>query len=388
MADVTTARPDTAADAAIAETEAESSGQAALRIATQPPAPVDWSRAASRLDPYLQLHDGFGLEAWASHLLPPSKYAGPLRWLVARDASGGLIAALPLVRLRRLGNALRILGGYYWPYRGVPAVRGHPLLPQAMAGLVTRLGSPLATWLGVRLGPVRVGDETIVLLLDTMKQQGWRIGIAPAGRTFHLPLPATIEDFDRTRRPLIRKVEYYKRRMAKDGAVSIRSHEVTSANCDALCRVLSQIERASWLGGSGDLKFSTAADLAFWRQMCARNDASSGLVAHILYLNDVPISFSFNIDSHDRRMILANLYADATKALSPGWILAHHVIRDAIERGLALIDWGTGDPGYKSKWGAVPADQLIDVMATPPGPVGWASSRVFRRRYDFSAANV
>jgi hypothetical protein len=361
---------------------------AALRIATQPPTPGDWKRLAPRLDPHLQLHGGLGLEAWGRHLLPPSQYAGPLRWLVARDSSDGVIAALPLVHLRRLGSALRVLGGYYWPYRGVPAARGHPLLPQAMVGLVDRLRAPFAPRLGVRLGPVRVGDETIALLLATMKQRGWRIGIQPMGRTFHLPLPASSDEFDRARKPLLRKVEYYKRRIAKDGTVSIRTHAMTSANCNALCRVLGQIERDSWLGASGDLKFAPAADQAFWCQLCAPGDTAPRLLAHILYLNDVPISFSFNIDSHDRRMILANLYIDTAKALSPGWILAHHVIRDAIERGLAMIDWGTGDSGYKGKWGALPADQLVDIMAVPPGLVGWASRLVFRRRYDFGRAST
>jgi CelD/BcsL family acetyltransferase involved in cellulose biosynthesis len=361
---------------------------AAFRIATQPPTPEDWQRLAPRLDPHLQLHGGLDLEAWGRHLLPPSQYAGPLLWLVARDSSDGVIAALPLVRLRGLGSALLVLGGYYWPYRGVPAARGHPLLPQAMAVLVDRLRAPFAPRLGVRLGPVRVGDETIALLLTTMKQRGWRIGVQPMGRTFHLPLPATSAEFDRARKSLLRRIEYYKRRIAKDGTVSIRTHAMTSANCDALCRILGQIERESWLGASGDLHFATAADLAFWRQLCTQSDTASRLVAHILYLNDVPISFSFNIDSHDRRMILANLYADTAKGLSPGWILAHHVIRDAIDRGLAMIDWGTGDSGYKGKWGALPADQLVDVMATPPGLVGWASSLAFRRRYDFDRTST
>jgi CelD/BcsL family acetyltransferase involved in cellulose biosynthesis len=353
-----------------------------VRVETTAPTAADWAELASRIPPDLPLHLGPGLEAWTQHLLP-SRLAGPLRWFVAREASGALIAVLPLIGLRWLGGTVLVLGGCFWPYRGFPAVREHPLLPRAIDGLVSRLSLGLLPRLGVRLGPVRAEDVATRLLLQSLARHGWRIAQQRAGRTFHLRLPATTEQFDAVDTPFRREIDYYTRRIAKAGRVTIRSEQLTRANCATLCRVLGQIERDSWLAVHGDLKFVTPADLAFWQRVCEADGSAEQMIAHILYLDDAPISFSFNIDSRDRRLILANLYAEKVKALSPGWVLARHVLRDAIERRITVIDWGVGDSGYKAKWGATPADPLVEITALAPNVLGWASSLVLRRHLDF-----
>ena len=102
------------------------------------------------------------------------------------------------------------------------------------------------------------------------------------------------------------------------------------------------------------------------------------LLMWVLYFNNEPVSHCFGLDAGDHRYIIANSYAERAAKHSTGTILVRYMIQDAIDRGLTTINYGQGDSGYKTRWGAKPARQLVDWLALRPGTVGWALSRLSR----------
>jgi CelD/BcsL family acetyltransferase involved in cellulose biosynthesis len=77
--------------------------------------------------------------------------------------------------------------------------------------------------------------------------------------------------------------------------------------------------------------------------------------------------------------IVANGYDEAWKASSPGSLLSLDIFRDAIGRGLRLVDWGQGDSGYKQRWGARPGARMMDLILFRPGLVGAIGCKILKK---------
>jgi hypothetical protein len=102
--------------------------------------------------------------------------------------------------------------------------------------------------------------------------------------------------------------------------------------------------------------------------------------------NGEPVSFCFCLDCGDVRYILANNYAESVRRYSTGSVLYKHVFRQSVESGtVRRVNIGLGDPGYKSRWGAQPAFDLVDWIAFRPGPRGAALDLAWRLRKAFGA---
>jgi CelD/BcsL family acetyltransferase involved in cellulose biosynthesis len=80
---------------------------------------------------------------------------------------------------------------------------------------------------------------------------------------------------------------------------------------------------------------------------------------------------SAHIETADMIYIIANSYDEKWKAFSRGSILSFEILTDGCRRGKTRIDWGQGDSGYKSRWGArCGTKSLIQVMFFRPGLLG------------------
>jgi CelD/BcsL family acetyltransferase involved in cellulose biosynthesis len=77
--------------------------------------------------------------------------------------------------------------------------------------------------------------------------------------------------------------------------------------------------------------------------------------------------------------IVANGYDEALKASNPGSLLSLDIFRDAIARGMRLVDWGQGDSGYKQRWGAQPGARMVDMILFRPGLVGALGHRLLKK---------
>ena len=113
------------------------------------------------------------------------------------------------------------------------------------------------------------------------------------------------------------------------------------------------------------------------------------IVVWILFCGSRPISFSLNLENGSIKHIIANSYDEQFRDHSPGHIMAYHVLKDAIERDVRMIEWGQGDSGYKQRWHARRGSMILDIVAFPPGLKGRLLERFFEGREGFTfRANI
>ncbi|MGH7085720.1 MAG: GNAT family N-acetyltransferase, partial [Acetobacteraceae bacterium] len=205
-------------------------------------------------------------------------------------------------------------------------------------------------------------------LIAALRRNGWDVGTLPAGHAFAVALPDTVPQFERINAGLVRRINYYERRLHRAGKPDIvRYGGSGGSDWELILSRVAAIEQNSWVAkNNGTMLFAIPTARRFWDKVLSDEFLSSCVTIWLLYLDGHPVSFSCGLDIGSVKFILANLYDEAFKTYSCGSVLTRHVLTGAIEGGQRRVDWGKGDSGYKQLWHAEPAHALTDVVALPP----------------------
>jgi hypothetical protein len=332
-----------------------------------------WRGLRRQMSPDLAFLCGGWIGAWAENYLPYQRWRGPCRYLCVRDNKDRLLAVLPLARMRFGPVEFAACGGYYFPYRGMSLGVPIDASSTVCATLADTLTNHRSWQLGLRIGPVPDRGGSTRLLCSALRQRGWRVGTRPLGSCFILELPQSVAEFSYTAGGMIKRADYYARRMARAGQFEVNQFQVHDAGQwrSLICDV-ARVERNSWPAQTpdGHLLFATEADRRFWTGVVEDEFFASALAVWLIRLDGEPASFAVTLDAGETKFVLANLYDERFKDHRTGNILARNVITRAIEQGRKVLDWGLGDSGYKRLWGARPGRHIYDVLALPPGPIG------------------
>lgn len=348
---------------------------------TTSPPEIGWQSLVGRIAPESGFLNSAWFDAWGRHLLPYDSWRGPLRYLTASGSDGQLQAVVALATQRQYGVAVASLGGLYWPFRSPLIARAHvEETCEALAMAFTRERRLAA----LRYGPVPDTDEAIALLNAALASRGWRLHQSGLGTTYCVELPATWIELERQLGKSLRtNIEYYERKLGREGTLEIRRFRGSADPGWSTAIVdLASVERKSWqFREGGRLRFHGERNAAFWSSLLVNGQFGEVATAWVMYFNGEPVSFCFCLDCGAMRYILANNYALSMHRYSTGSVLYKHVFRDAIEAcGIRRINIGLGDSGYKSRWGARPAFELVDWIAFRPGLLGGALDLVWRLR--------
>lgn len=333
------------------------------------------------LDDEVGLVDAHILRAWAHAFLPARGWHGPVRSIAARAATGAVVgfAAFAWQRLGRFD--LLSLGGYYWPWRGI--VLGQAELPKdsiadALAAHLTDLSPPLA----MRLGPLSTEDANTAAFVAAMQRQGWRGIRRDVGEAHQLNIPASPEALNAgVSASLLKNLSYLRRRLDKQaGPVRTVRHVLQGEGVQVLLSRVAQVEERTWVAArGGDTKFIGEANAKFWAALACAPARAAQVVIWLLSCGGKDVAFSAHIETKQNVWIIANGFDEAWKAHSPGSLLTQDVFSDAIAHGKRRVDWGQGDSGYKSRWGALPSAKVFDVILLRPGAIGAALGWIARR---------
>ena len=355
--------------------------QIATDVLSRPPPEAAWRALASAMPPGYRFLGAAWFSAWAEHLLPYETWRGPLRYVVAAQADGTLSGAIPLATQSQFGFPVASLGGLYWPFRAPLIVEaGTEATCEALAAALTRSRLPVA----LRYGPVPGDDSGIAALTASLASRGWRLHRTRVGITYAVDLPGTWVDLERRiGKGLRTDIHYCERKLAREGTLEIRC--IAGAGTPGWRTAIDDmgaIERRSWqFRERGNLRFHGERNAAFWTRLLVDGGFGEIAVAWLMRFNGEPVSFCFCLDCGDVRYILANNYAESVRRYSTGSVLYKHVFRQAVESGtVRRVNIGLGDPGYKSRWGAQPAFDLVDWIAFRPGPRGTALDLAWRLR--------
>lgn len=304
-------------------------------------------------------------------------YGGHPHTLVVEEA-GAPVLALPFVGTGPAALRLASVPGSYWPFRSFPVA--HRAAPGAAA---VALGTLARTVRGLRIGPVYDGDTGASALIDAARAAGWAVLDRFVAQGWLLDMSALAAEGPWPRGSTLRKNRFHEKHLADHGALDWRF--VTGADWPDAFDALADIERASWIASrtdGRDAKFTRAGHGAFWRAAAADPLVAGMMRAALLTIDGRPTAFSFDLDAGPLRYALANSYDPAVAKHSPGKLLQYRNLDDARGRGIARVDWGAGDSGYKQVIGADPGPAIRDWLLLRPGLpalAGRALRAVWRR---------
>ena len=287
--------------------------------------------------------------------LTPSWFAAGgdkrLRTLVVRTADSKCVAAVPMASKGPVGT----VPGSYWPFRSFPVVEGATCMNMRSGAARRALG-----W-AFRLGPICEDDPALLFLRDGLDGSGYRLLEREAGRCFVHDVDALLSEGPWPHPSAIQRNARRERLLAKCGPVRWEFVRGTGWSHGVFDR-LAAVEKASWLGEAGDYKFSNTIERRRWEKLARDPEFADYMSACLLMVGERPIAFSFDLDVGPTRWGIASGYDRAFHQQSPGRLLHYRNTEEAIRRGIRLINWGSGDSGYKRQLGAVPGPRLLDCL--------------------------
>jgi hypothetical protein len=225
----------------------------------------EWRAFRRRMPPEAAFFGGGWIEAWAKSYLPQGRWRGPCRYLSVRDGRGELTGVLPLAKMKFGPFEVRVGGGYFLPYRGVALVGENDRRTETCAAMADAL-IDYAPWrLGLRIGPVSDRDESSRAIATALTAGGWHVGMRKLGQCFVLQVPASAARFAEVAGGMIKRANYYERRMRRSGSVSITEFRPQDTKLwRATLEDVAAIESRSWISReNGHLIFATEADKSF-----------------------------------------------------------------------------------------------------------------------------
>lgn len=290
-----------------------------------------------------------------------SAYGGAARTLVV-DAGGQPAIALPVVATGPAWLRAASVPGCYWPFRSFPAATG------VEGGAFDALVSALDTRL-LRLGPVYDDDVNARALIGAASRRGWAVLDRRIATSWSLDLTSP----DWPRGSSLRKNRFHEKHLGSHGKLDWRFLD-GAALVSGGFEALAVIEEKSWIASrtdGRDAKFTLYGHGAFWRAAAADPAIAAMMNAALLSIDGKPVAFSFDLDCGGLRYAIANSYDPRLAKHSPGKLLQYRNLLRARENGIARVDWGAGDSGYKAVLGATEGPAIRDWLIVRPGPSAW-----------------
>ena len=279
--------------------------------------------------------------------------------VIQRAGSGDVIAVIPTLPFGPAIVGARKLAGGYWPFRAPllsPDCTAHHLA-QALADKAAHSLGPV--W---RIGPARCDDPAIAILIEAAQLAGWRVLSRPAGTSWIIDLDAMRANPPRS--STARKLRAAWRKFEALGTPHWRTVRGAQWDAEALI-AMGRIEADSWIAretdGSG-AKFLTAGQRAVWQHALSDPVIAASLCAIILFLDDRPVAFSFDLDDGPKRYAIAGTHAEDLRHYQIGKTLNYRSLDEALVAGQRTLDLGAGDSGYKRAMGAVPGYDMADML--------------------------
>lgn len=298
--------------------------------------------------------------AWARHVMQDENWRGDLRCIVIRDGQGRMRAFLPFATQKLRRFPLSTLAGSYFPFRCFIMDR-EPAVVSALARALRR-----RFW-AFRLGPCPSNDPQLRALLREMIRNRRFVLERSAGTRFFMTEAQKVRATGWPKASLLKRTQYYERRLSKRGAVSFSTLEGGDRHrVDAFLKRAAEVERRSWVAAEqqGHLKIATPAAMRFWSDVFTDPGTAALCRVSLLTAGNEDLAFQLGVEFGGNKIIIANGYDESMAEFNPGTVAVWKDIGGAMERGVETIDYGVGDGGYKQRWGFEAGPGLVDVLVS------------------------
>ncbi len=202
-------------------------------------------------------------------------------------------------------------------------------------------------------------DGSASLLHAAFDRMGWMCSIEPHGTNHILNVHGrSFTDYWLTRPSQLRNTV---KRKAQKGVVSIRIERrfVPDAWAD-----YETVYAQSWKGDEGFPEFL--------RELAYTEAAAGCLRLGIAYIDGAPVAAQFWTTENGAALIHKLAYTKDSMAHSPGTLLSYAMFKEAIDVDrVQIIDFGTGDDGYKPDWMDAVRPRYYLRFLRPQAPVNW-----------------
>ena len=300
----------------------------------------EWNALVSRSDDQVFYQHEF-IQTWLNHFAK-----GKWRILLLRDASGCLVAALPLLHgwARLHGLPLRQLGGAANLHSGrFDLLADQPEL--ASAAFLDYLSDQ---------------QDWDVLILTELPSQGRARALEKVARDRGFPtgrwcamqspcrmLPATWLELEGQLSSRFR-ANLRRRRRALEALGVVRAERC--AHSAELIEAGMELELQGWKGRAGTAIAQDVDTCGFYTDLARALGAQGRLALWALYLDKRLIAFQFGLEHRGSYALLKPAYDESLARYSPGQMLMTEVLRDAIARGLTRFEFLGEDMPWKQDW--------------------------------------
>jgi len=250
------------------------------------------------------------------------------RCFLAVARSDTAVAALPLVEGP---DGIRSLANWY-SFIARPRFTASAQAPT----LLNAIAKSIAPFGAVQLTPMP-SDEA-GLMIAALRRAGWIAQQRACGVNHVLNLQGrTYDDYWKARPGRLRETV---RRKGRKNIVDIRIvDQFTHADWNAY----ETVYRQSWKPGEGSP--------AFLRRFAQAESAAGGMRLGLATISGQPVAAQFWTVEGGTAFIHKLAHDDTAKAHSPGTLLTAALLRHVIDLdNVQLVDFGTGDDGYKRDW--------------------------------------
>jgi hypothetical protein len=204
-----------------------------------------------------------------------------------------------------------------------------------LVALARRLASGLST---ITLSPVPDSDGTADLIVSAFRKAGWLASMTP--KTGNWTAKVEGKSFDQFWSERPGQVRSTFERKSKKFAITTQIHTKYS---DAAWEDFEEVYDDSWKGEEGSPDFV--------RDFVRMEGKAGSLRLGIASLDGKAIAAQLWTIENGHAIIHKLAYRSDAREMSPGTILSVAMFRHAIDVDkVKLIDYGTGDDGYKADW--------------------------------------
>lgn len=285
------------------------------------------------------------IRIWIDNFAPTSR----LRILTARDASGTLCAALPLMEERSslYGIPVKQLVATANPH----SCRFDVIAPDPVAAAQAFFGYLKAdrSWDLLRIIDVPEGGAAWHLH-DAFRQGGFPVGTWESLHSPYIPLPAKHDELmARLSSKFKANVRRRRKKLEEKGPVTFRKIE-GGQDLESHLEAGFGLEASGWKGERGTAIAQDKATRGFYSEL-ARSAAYRGeLSLYFLEVGGKPVAFHYGLTYGGRYFLLKPGYDEALKECSPGQLLVDEVLQDCVGKGLREFDFLGPNMVWKTDW--------------------------------------
>jgi CelD/BcsL family acetyltransferase involved in cellulose biosynthesis len=200
-------------------------------------------------------------------------------------------------------------------------------------------------WTLAALDPLPLDAPPTRAWVEALERHGMRVGLEPGFTSPYMTLPEVrTSPLDTVSTSFRRNLKRKLNRAEREGCAVIRPPAEEAA------AMAFAISRESWQHANGTGLDTAPESAAFFEGMVRDRELRARLRIPILTREGEPVAYEWNLLEGRRLYNLKVGYRPAEGRLSPGLVLRHHTVSDAMAEGLEEFDFlGSVEP-YKMHW--------------------------------------